>query len=137
MRAPCLGHGVGATAWPNQCTHLYASLSRRPSLAAGADPLLDLEIGVDGWPRWLSLAPQLAAAMAAPPGRPVGHSTAPPVYLSMLYIRNLPADHAAQLLAWSDQYHVILVPPSAAAGRAAPQVARMLSSGLWASTRAR
>lgn len=68
----------------------------------------DVELFVHGWPRYVSLAPLLAAAAPAPvdPLRPPPEPAATVQLLP--YPRGLPAGFVAQLLAWRAEHHVPL-----------------------------
>jgi hypothetical protein len=99
----------------------------------------DLELGVEGWPRWASLAAQLRAAVAAEPATPVPRGgSAPPVVQALPYVTKLSAEHAALLVGWSDEYHAALGMQGtvmyvqrqfAAALAAQPRISSLVASG--------
>ena len=123
-------------------SNIRTLLDIRVDLGPSPDPALDLV--VHGWPRRVSLKAQLQQALASPPA--LTASSGPPLLVRALpYFFGTPADQAALLLDWSNQYHeplgfdgtiAYVLPDDASALSAHPRIralvaARRLTLFLW------
>jgi hypothetical protein len=77
------------------------------SIDLGDTQALDIELLVQGWPRYVSLSAQLQAALGAPPADADGGGVRT-LHRTLPYHASLPVPRLARILEWSEQYHTSL-----------------------------